>query len=209
MGHHRGKVNYRLREENVRLRNEYIHAMMAVNSDENSRVVYLDESYCHHHYQCFDNSIYNPNDKQDLHTKGIHMGRQYCFIAAIIDAIHTTNQNNNNGNNGTYLLEENGERPGNVEFLKETLDVFEGGSRSNKKETVNHHGMFDLLYIETWFAKLLTILANKGVTNATIIMDNAKYHKKMPNNAPNNTCMAIVSAGGSDTILCSIIGSIR
>ena len=52
------------------------------------RVVYMDESYIKNYCRHSD-SLYDPNDEQDLTTVAHHKGQRYCFIAAIIDADHT------------------------------------------------------------------------------------------------------------------------
>ena len=46
----------------------------------------MDESYIHKNYCKHKDSLYNPNDEQDLTTVAHHKGQSYCFIAAIIDA---------------------------------------------------------------------------------------------------------------------------
>jgi hypothetical protein len=46
--------------------------------------VYLDESYIHHHYHRNDDSLWDPNDEQDIQVgKPSAKGRRYCFLAAI------------------------------------------------------------------------------------------------------------------------------
>ena len=53
-------------------------------AEARKREVYTDESYIHEHYHRNDDSIWDPNDEQDLQTsKDKHKGRRYCFCAAI------------------------------------------------------------------------------------------------------------------------------
>ena len=60
---------------------------MAEEIDKKSqRIEYMDESYIHKNYCKHKDSLYNPNDEQDLTTVAHHKGQSYCFIAAIIDA---------------------------------------------------------------------------------------------------------------------------
>ena len=44
--------------------------------------------------------------------------------------------------------------------------------------------MFDLAYFINWMKKLLEALAAWNVQNALIVMDNAKYHKSLPEETP-------------------------
>ncbi|RLO05689.1 hypothetical protein DYB28_007463 [Aphanomyces astaci] len=67
-------------------------------------VVYLDESFVHHHYSSHADSLYHPDDPK---TKSKHKGRRYCFIAGILD----------DGSEVAHLL---------------GLDIFEGGKKSGK-----------------------------------------------------------------------------
>ena len=48
------------------------------------REVYLDESYIHQHYKKNTDSLYDPNDEQDLQVgKEKNKGHRYCFLCAI------------------------------------------------------------------------------------------------------------------------------
>ena len=48
------------------------------------REVMMDESYIHQHYNRNNDSMWNPNDDQDLqYGKAPAKGRRYCFAAAI------------------------------------------------------------------------------------------------------------------------------
>ena len=48
------------------------------------REVYLDESYTHQHCHKFDDSIWNPNDEQDLQVAKLkHEGNLHCFLCAM------------------------------------------------------------------------------------------------------------------------------
>jgi transposase len=69
--------------------------------------------------------------------------------------------------------------PSAAQLLHETIDIFEGG-----KQTKDYHGMFDSKYYIAWMRKLLSSLAKRGLKNTVIVMDNAKYHKTLPDSEP-------------------------
>ena len=77
----------KLTAENKLKRDQYVQFMTAVNQDPARRVVYMDESYIRKKYQRHENSLFDPNDEQDLEVKALHKGRRYCFIAVIIDLL--------------------------------------------------------------------------------------------------------------------------
>ena len=171
-GKKKGMKSYRLQEENVRKRDAYVQRMTEVNKDPSRRVVYMDESYIHKNYHRHDDSLFDPNDEQDLETKAHHKGQRYCFIAAIIDDDRSAE---------VRAIPEN-ERPDlfNAGLMMDTLDIFQGGS----KQTADYHGMFNSEYFIKWMRKLLDALSERGVKNALIVMDNAKYHKMLPEGTP-------------------------
>ena len=111
--------------------------------------------------------MHDPNDKQDLTTVVTHKGQQYCFIAAIIDADHAIPKEEWNNDQKCGLL-------------KETLDIFEGG----KKQMRDYHGMFNHEYFVVSMTKFLEVLKERNVSNTIIVMDNTKYHKKLPKEVP-------------------------
>jgi hypothetical protein len=59
------------------------------------------------------------------------------------------------------------------------MDFFRGG-----KQTKDYHGMLDRAYFLRWFEHLLFCLKEMGVENSAIVMDNAKYHKCLPQGTP-------------------------
>ena len=53
-------------------------------ANERLREVYLDESYIHQHYKKNEDSLWDPNDDQDIqYEKEKHKGNRYCFLCAI------------------------------------------------------------------------------------------------------------------------------
>lgn len=173
-GKKKGCQHYRLKEANLLARDTYVSRMVRENKRRKRRIVYMDESYIHHHYCRHDDSLYDPNDDEDLQTKARHKGSRYCFIAAIVDADHSVPEQVRTPNQKAHLM-------------SDTLHIFKGGSRSatkNKKPTKDYHGMFDFVYFKDWMNKLLMALEQRGIQNAIIVMDNAKYHKNKPPDTP-------------------------
>ncbi|KAG9408508.1 hypothetical protein AC1031_022126 [Aphanomyces cochlioides] len=148
-----------LTQNNRLLRDNYVVKMCAetqhVNPLLRRTVVYLDESYVHHHYKRRDDSLYDPNDPVDVQQKPQHKGKRICFIGAIVDR----------GEDNSVFV---------------NYDKFEGGSQQTK----DYHGMFNSEYFLGWFKKLIVDLESLGVQNALIAMDNAKYHKSLPPGTP-------------------------
>eukprot|EP00750_Incisomonas_marina_P017982 INCI2669.3.p1 GENE.INCI2669.3~~INCI2669.3.p1 ORF type:complete len:325 (-),score=77.13 INCI2669.3:365-1339(-) len=164
-----------MKAENISLRDEYVTRMVAEASAKNRRIVYMDESYVHKNYCRHDDSLYDPNDEQDLQTVAIHKGRRYCFIAAIIDADPSVAAEHRTPNDRAHLL-------------TETLDIFEGESTTkNPKATKDYHGMFNFSYFKLWVEKLLDALERRGVKNAIIVMDSDKFHNNKPAETPRSS----------------------
>jgi transposase len=88
-GYQRGKRTGNLvpKESVLIHRNKYLRALFenrAKPPGERMREVYLDESYIHEHYHRNDDSLWDPNDDQDVtFAKAPAKGRRYCFLAAI------------------------------------------------------------------------------------------------------------------------------
>ncbi|RHZ13234.1 hypothetical protein DYB37_011186 [Aphanomyces astaci] len=61
-----------------------------------------------------------------------------------------------------------------------TYEAFEGG----RKQTKDYHGIFDHAYFVAWVQRLLDEADSLGKSNAIIVLDNAKYHKGLPDNTP-------------------------
>jgi hypothetical protein len=94
-GYRRGKRlgNIRLKESVAVAREKYLLAFVAYRDDirvpflhpqQEYREVYLDESYCHHHHNHFDHSVWDENDEVDVQDKKPSAkGKRACFVAAI------------------------------------------------------------------------------------------------------------------------------
>ncbi len=149
------------------MRDEYVKRMSEENVLKTRRIVYMDESYIHKNYCRHEDSLYDPNDEQDLTTIVTHKGQRYCFIATIIEADHVIPEE----------LQSDEQKAG---LLIDTLDIFEGG----KKQTKDYHGMFDHAYFVGWMGRLLQALKDRNISNAMFVMGNAKYHKKLPEDVP-------------------------
>ena len=77
----------------------------------------MDESCIHKNYQRHDDSMFEPNDEQDMEVNSIHKGRLFCLIAAIIDEDQTL----------SYVPEEQKSESAKAHFMLDTFDIFEGG----------------------------------------------------------------------------------
>lgn len=64
---------------------------------------------------------------------------------------------------------------------------YSGKFNHQKKDTKDYHGMFDHNYMVQWMELFLTDLETHGIRNTIIVMDNAKYHKKLPPDIPSST----------------------
>jgi transposase len=153
-------------------RDEYIRDMLALQKENKRRIVYMDESFIHHHYKCHDDSLHDPTDERPV-PKSPHKGKRYCFIAAIIDADPTVPAAQRTAEQKAHLMQD-------------TLRIFQGGKKGErkKKDTKDYHGMFDTDYFVAWMKALLKALQDRNVQNAVIVMDNAKYHKTNPPDTP-------------------------
>ncbi|ETV88734.1 hypothetical protein H257_00248 [Aphanomyces astaci] len=153
------KQTYRVSKAHEQARDAYVEMMVpTVTSAPRRPVVYLDESFIHHHYTSHADSLYDPTDQA---TKPKHKGRRYCFVAAILD----------DGSDTAHLL---------------GLDIFVGGKK-NGKVVNDYHSMFNHDYFVDWFGKLIDEVEELGWSSAVFVMDNAKYHKGKPKTTPKGT----------------------
>ena len=207
---------FSLKKDIIRSRDEYVSSVLKA-IETKRRIVYMDESYIHHHYNK------RPKEWSSSHTEKHtsyerakrHKGQRYCFIAAIIsdDPNHYqpfTNINNDDAIIEKYKLYRRKEKaaimaepPGvlNVKrafVIPESIDIFQGGPKpkkapvgkynlnlfEGKNDTVDYHSMFDGDYFVQWMKILLQSLKDHNIENTIIVMDNAKYHKCLPNDIP-------------------------
>jgi transposase len=178
-GEKKGSMSYRLSKENEFKRDDYVAKMTTIVNDQVRRIVYMDESYCHKNYHRHDDILYDPNDEQDLQVKAQHKVKRYCFIAAIIDEDPQQ----------STVAEKVKHEYSKAHIMLDTLHIFEGGTKNNNgkkntREPKDYHGMFNSSYFIDWMGKLLEALKVRNVTNAVIVMDNAKYHKSLPLDTP-------------------------
>ncbi|KAF0716849.1 hypothetical protein DYB26_007181 [Aphanomyces astaci] len=122
-------------------------------------VVYLDESFIHHHYTRHDDRLYHPDDPA---TKPKHKGQRYCFVAGILD----------DGSDVAHLL---------------GLDIFVCGMK-NGQDVKDYHSMFNHDYFVDCFGKLLDEVEELGWSSSVVfVMDNEKHHKEKPKDTPKGT----------------------
>ncbi|GMF48330.1 unnamed protein product [Phytophthora fragariaefolia] len=141
-GAHKGKT-LRLAPANDLARAEYVHKMTS-SEILLHRVVYMDESYIHHHYSRHNDSLVDPTD--DEYVKEKHKGRRLCFIAAILDKDRTVSDEERTPEQA-------------AELLPESVDVFEGG-----QQKADYHGMFCCDSFVNWMDTPLQALDNRGFT---------------------------------------------
>ncbi|GMF53649.1 unnamed protein product [Phytophthora fragariaefolia] len=160
-GSHKGKTLW-LAPANHLARAEYVHKMTS-SEILLHRVVYMDESYIYHHYSRHNDSLVDPTDAKYVKEK--YKGRRLCFIAAILDKDRTVSDEERTPEQA-------------AELLLDSVDVFEGG-----QQKADYHSMFCHDYFVNWMDTLLQALENRGLTGCIIAMDNAKYHKALPDSA--------------------------
>ena len=146
------------------------------------REVYLDESYIHQHYKKDVDSLYDPNDEQDLQVgKDKNKGNRYCFLCAI------------QGPNPRVFTSSEGEDGRLLDKLK--LNELEPDDRGGvvagtvwsfcpqqkNMHKGDYHKVFNSTnFLQWWRDQLLPNLKQPSI----IIMDNAKYHCTYPADVP-------------------------
>ncbi|CAK4671991.1 unnamed protein product [Aphanomyces euteiches] len=158
-GFKRGKrtnlgYKYALSEKNEVARDLYVERAMKMMYDDNEKrtMVYLDESYIHHHYSRHHDTLYHPDDLLDKHVKEYHKARVGHFEGGKTQLT-------------SMLL---------------SLDVV---AHINSLPN-DYHAMFDSKYFVQWFAILLSELRRNNIQRACIVLDNASYHKSLPEGTP-------------------------
>lgn len=159
-----GKQTYKEKERVIRLRDLFVDKMLKMK--DSHRIVYMDESYIHHHYSAHNDSIYDPTDPEPTERKRGYKGSRYCFVGAIVSRNPSVS-----AGQGTLVDE--------AHFLLDTLDIFRGG-----KQKKDYHAMFDHEYFAGWMKKLLAALEKLNIRQTVIVMDNAKYHTVLPDAIP-------------------------
>lgn len=157
-GNRRGKVA--LKPKNIAWLHRYLRAIAKNASSDDSerlRLVFLEESYIHHHYCRREYSIYDPYDLRYDEPKKNHKGRRYCIAAAIQGP-------------GRY------ERAG---LVRNTPWIFCPTSKG--ASSGDYHKNFNSLNFTEWFrTKLIPNLSEKSL----IVLENAAYHKAKPPSTP-------------------------
>lgn len=149
------------------------------------REVYLDESYIHQHYKKDVDSLYDPNDEQDLQVgKDKNKGNRYCFLCAIQGPnprVFEYNEDDGDGND--RLLD----KLQLVKLAKEDRggvvpeSVWSFCPQQKKLHKGDYHKVFNATnFLQWWKTQLLPNLHQPSL----IIMDNAKYHCTYPDDVP-------------------------
>ncbi|OQR85757.1 hypothetical protein ACHHYP_11438 [Achlya hypogyna] len=100
-------------------------------------VIYMDESFIHHHYTRAKDSIYHPSDLPGAEPKAKHKGRRLWFIAGILS-----------------------DGPGDSHVV--ALEIFQRG----KSQPTDYQSMLDQVYLAKWFECLLSQIEALGKENA-------------------------------------------
>ena len=190
-GYRRGKRsgNVMMKEHITLHRDLYLKAFFenrALPADQQLREVYLDESYIHQHYKKTNDSVWDPNDDQDIqYGKEKNKGNRYCFLCAIQGpnprAFQPTDTECNNEEAKLFdkmtlsTLPKNdlgGVVPGTVwAFCPQQKKLHKG----------DYHKVFKSTnFMQWWNDQLIPNLQHPSI----IIMDNASYHKAYPDAYP-------------------------
>lgn len=137
------------------------------------REVYLDESYIHQHYHRFEDSVWDPNDDQDVQFgKVAGGGRRYCFMAAIQSA------------NPRSTIEDRNHQHDLAGVVPNTYWRF-CPSRKREQNGDYRKAFNGENFAQWWRERLLPNLTAPSL----IIMDNASYHRSLPASTPSPTTM--------------------
>ena len=159
------RSNQIVQKEGVILkRHKYLHDFFK-NRDEPDqslkyREVYMDESYIHQHYNHNDDSIWDPNNDQDIQVgRNNYKGARYCFAAAI--------QGPNPRLNPTDV-------PNKTDLaglVPNSVWIFQPATRQQQQG--DYHKVFNGdNFLNWWTTQLLPNLKDPSV----IMLDNAAYH---------------------------------
>ena len=146
----------------------------------------MDKSYIHQHYKKDANSIWDPNNKQDIQIGKLpNKGNCYCFLCAIegpnpLAFQYSKDEHIGNGRlNDKLLLKE-------ITTAANRGGVVDGSvwtfcPQQKKDQKGDYHKVFNSTnYLQWWTNQLLPNLTQPSL----IIMDNAKYHCTYPANVP-------------------------
>lgn len=176
-------------EQQVAKRHHYLREFFdnrAKPPEERLREVYTDQSYIHEHYHRNDDSIWDPNDEQDVTTsKEQFKGRRYCFAHAIWGANPAVEE-------PTQAVDKAGLVPGAMwAFCPQKKGDHQG----------DYHKVFNGGNFVAWFKNQL--LANL-VSPSLIILDNAAYHHvygpdvPVPSKMKKQECVDFLRSKGVD-----------
>jgi len=80
----KGMMNYALKEENIQKRDACVQFMTELNKGCSRRIVFLDESYIHKNYQQHNDSLFDPNNEQELEVKAQHKPKLHCLLLPLL-----------------------------------------------------------------------------------------------------------------------------
>ncbi|EGD83402.1 hypothetical protein PTSG_04010 [Salpingoeca rosetta] len=158
--------------------------------DERLREVYLDESYIDRNYNSNRDSLYDPNDGQDMHShRKIKRGRRYCFALATDGA---GDEEQPQASQSSARKCSRCKQPGHTrkkcpvadEDLPEQPQQQQGRPRKPSRgsfHTGDYHKAFNSDNFISWFKDALLPNLHQP---SLIIMDNAAYHRTLPPDTP-------------------------
>ena len=136
--------------------------------------MHLDESYIHQHCHKFDDSIWDPNDEQDVQVGKLkHKGNCYCFLCAIQGPDpHEAEVTDKEKLETLHLQDCGGIVPGSVWTFSPQQKSLNKGDCHKVFNSSN--------FLQWWKEQLLPNLKQPSL----IIMDNEIHHCAYPNDVP-------------------------
>ena len=147
--------------------------------------MYLNESYIHEHYKKDADSVWDPNDNQDLQVGKLpNKGNRYCFLCAIQGP-------NPRVFDYSDIVKDEEARLMDKLTLVDLIPTDRGGvveksvwsfsPQQKKMHKGNYHKVFNSAnFLQWWRDQLLPNLHQPSL----VIMDNAKYHCTWPEDVP-------------------------
>mgnify|MGYP005854614081 CR=1 FL=1 len=183
LGYKRGKRsgNIVVKQHIAVKRDLFLKAFFENRRKRNGRLreVFLDESYIHQHYNKNEDSVYDPNDEQDLQVgKQPHKGNRYCFLCAIQGPAVQFDHDVDDKAEFLALPQ-----PTDADDKPRVVpgSVWAFCPTEKKMHKGDYHKVFNSSnFLRWWKDDLLPNLKSPSL----IIMDNAAYHCTYPEHVP-------------------------
>ena len=162
--HRQWSSNIIPKKEHVLQKTFYLHEYFAnrdLPAKDRLQEVYMDESYIHEYYNCNDNSLWDPSDKQDLQINKAPTKRSCYYFAAAIQ-----------GPDPRVVQHKGLSKEWKASLVPGTVWAF--CPQRKRAHTGDYHKVFHgQNFLDWWKNQLLPNLNQPSL----IIMDNAAYHK--------------------------------